>query len=382
MKTLRLLILFAVSFFVQKGISQNTSSHLRISVLTCGAGEELYTVFGHTAIRIIDSVNQSDIVYNFGNFDFNDPNFYTKFINGGLDYYLAISSFPEFMEEYRVDKRDVTEQELRLSDSAKLLIQQGLLRTLNSPARAYKYDFLYNNCTSRVRDILIKQAGLRTTTAIVPPNATFRNLLHTYLDRGDHAWVKLGIDLLLASPTDKKVNKVEAMFLPDYLMKGIDSSVYNSNANILSAKIVLNKGTTTTTENSKVPLHVFSILTVIIAIISLLPNKAARSITRGIDFILFFSTGLVGCLLLFLWFGSERGQFQYNYNLLMFLPTNAIAALLLWADPKRLQKYFTACSFIYAVTLLFWAWLPQQLNTALVPVALLLLFRCVQLRRR
>ncbi len=382
MKKVSLIVVLFISLFALRGFTQSIPSHLRISVLTCGPGEELYTVFGHTAIRIIDSTKQTDIVFNFGNFDFNDPDFYSKFIKGGLDYFLAISSFPEFMEEYRVDKRDVTEQELRLTDSTKLVIQKGLIEILNSPARSYKYDFLYNNCTSRVRDILINYAGLPTNKSIVPPKTTFRNLLYVYLNQGDHAWVKLGIDLLLASPVDRQVNKTEAMFLPDYLMRGIDSSVYNSKSGILSAKTILNKGVAGTNTNSDMPLYVFSLFAVIVAGISFLTNKIARSITRAIDFILFLVTGLVGCLLLFLWFGSDRGQFMYNYNLLLLLPTNAIAAFFLWADPRWLKKYFTACSIIYALTLLLWLWLPQQLNMALVPVAMLLLFRCLQLRKR
>jgi hypothetical protein len=100
-----LLFVFIITLFTQRITAQDSSSHLRISLLTCGAGEELYSTWGHTAIRILDIPAQTDIVYNFGFFDFNDPDFYTKFTRGKLDYFLVAQSFPDFMYEYQVEKR-------------------------------------------------------------------------------------------------------------------------------------------------------------------------------------------------------------------------------------------------------------------------------------
>jgi hypothetical protein len=180
-----LLFVFAIALLTQRITAQDSTSHLRISLLTCGASaEELYSTWGHTAIRIVDSVKQTDVVFNFGFFDFNDPDFYAKFTRGKLDYFLALQTFPDFMYEYQVEKRYVIEQELLLTGGTKLSIQEVLTRTLNSPARAYKYDFLYNNCTSRVRDILINYGGLKSERALVPAGTTFRNMLHEFLDKG------------------------------------------------------------------------------------------------------------------------------------------------------------------------------------------------------
>jgi hypothetical protein len=375
-KKISLVLLLFISLFAQHLEAQDTVPRLRISVLTCGPGEELYSTFGHTAIRIIDSTAQTDIVYNYGNFDFNDPDFYMKFTKGVLDYFLGVTSFAEFMYEYEVTKRDVTEQELLLTENAKLSIRKVLNETLFSAARFYKYDFLYDNCTSRVRDILIKYGGLQTDKLLVPEKTTFRNMLYEYLDKGNQPWSKLGIDILLASPIDIMVNKTESMFLPDYLMKGIDSS-----AGLVLQKKTLNKGAAIIAVNPNLPLYIFSAFAIIVAIISFATNKSARMTTRTLDFSLLLITGLIGILLVLLWFGTDRQVHDANYNLLWALPTNVIAAFAIWKKPSWLRRYFTVSSFVYAITLLLWAWLPQELNISLVPIVILLLFRSLALKR-
>lgn len=382
MKKINYYLLGIFCLFTIKLQAQAESTHLRISILTCGPGEELYSTFGHTAIRIIDSSRATDIVYNYGTFDFDDPDFYMKFTRGKLDYFLSVSSMPDFMYEYEVEKRPVTEQVLLLTDSSKTAIANALTTTLSSPARYYKYDFLYNNCTSRVRDILIRYAGLQTRVALVPAKTTFRDMLHEYLNKGDEAWSKFGIDLLLGSPIDKPVNIPESMFLPDYLMKGIDSSAQKNGAGILEQKRMILVGNDTVKTFHNWPLYLYTVIVTLLILISLLKNKTARILTKGIDFLLLFKTGLMGIFLLFMWFGTDHKACAANYNLLWAIPTNMIAAFALWKKPKWLQKYFTLTALIHALTLICWIWLPQQLNNALVPVVIYLFYRSVQLRKK
>ncbi len=376
MKKNSLLLILIISLLLQRSFAQDSSAHLRISLLTCGAGEDLYSTWGHTAIRIVDSARQTDIVYNYGNFDFQDPDFYSKFTRGKLDYYLAASGFAEFMYEYQVDKRDVTEQELRLTENTKLHIRRVLNETLNSPARMYKYDFAYNNCTSRVRDILINLAGLQLEKPLVPEGTTIRNMLHEFLDKGGQPWSKLGIDLLLGSPIDRKVNKMESMFLPDYLMKAADSSTNK----LVARKTILNQGMPLTPARNW-PLYIFSVVALLIIGTSLISTGVAIILIRILDTLLFLLTGLLGCFILFMWFGTDHKACAANYNLLWALPTHFIAAFFVWKKPNRFTKYFTACSILYILLLITWFWLPQQLNPAFIPVTFLLLFRSVQLRK-
>lgn len=375
---------FSILLFLLCGLysnAQDNRSGLRISVLTCAPGQELYSTFGHTAIRVVDSIQHTDIVYNYGTFDFSDPDFYSKFTRGKLDYFLSIASLPDFMYEYRSENRDVYEQVLALSEQSKKAIQQALNETLSGAARYYKYDFLYNNCTSRVRDIIMRYGGLEADQQLVPAGTSFRDMLHEYLDKGNQAWSKFGIDLVLGSPIDKKAGIAESMFLPDYLMKGIDSSVRSKDHKVLGEKILINRGTAQPEPFRDTPLLLFSVIAVIVGVLSLLKNKTAVQLSRGFDFVLFLSTGLIGCLLLFMWLATDHSACAANYNLLWAMPLNVVAAFAVWKRPGWFRKYMSVYAWLLLVTILGWFWLPQELNTGFLPIILLLLARCVQLRK-
>jgi hypothetical protein len=379
-KTGLLFILFAC-IFCTNITAQTDTSHLRVSLLTCAPGDELYSTFGHTALRLVDSSKQTDIIYNYGTFDFDDPDFYVKFTRGKLNYFLSVESLPQFMYEYQMEKRAVIEQELNIPASAKTAIADALTENLAGANRYYKYDFLYNNCTSRIRDIIQKYAGLSVPSPLVPQKTTFRNMLHEYLDKGGKPWSKLGIDLLLASPIDKKVTITQSMFLPDYLMKGIDSAAPGKDGSFIKSRTVINAGSPSAPGSNYWPLFILSGVCIVIAFVSLLKNKTAQTLTKVFDVLLFLKTGLIGCLLLFMWFGTDHKSCAVNYNLLWALPTHLIAAFTVWKRPKGLSQYFTASSVLYCLLLITWLWLPQQLNPAFIPVVLLLLFRSVQLRK-
>jgi len=355
--------------------------HLRISVLTCAPGDEMETLFGHTALRIIDSTKQTDLVFNYGTFDFDDPDFYFKFVRGKLNYSLSVEGLPNFLYEFQLTHRSVTEQELFLTDSTKQAINEAIAQNLVGNNRYYKYDFLYDNCTSRVKNILTKYAGMNIDKQLVPQGTSFRDMIHEYLDRGGMSWTKLGMDILLGSPSDKKVSINESMFLPDYLLKGIDSSVYSANPVLLKKQSILIAGNSDSTNHTNWPLIVFSVVTAVILTISFFKNSMAAKITRLFDSLILLITGLIGCLLLFTWFGTDHGSFAANYNLWWALPTNMIAAFAVWKKHGWLQKYFFISSLLYGLLLALWYWLPQQLNPAFIPIVLLLFLRNVRLSK-
>jgi hypothetical protein len=172
------------------------------------------------------------------------------------------------------------------------------------------------------------------------------------------------------------------MFLPDYLMKGIDSSVHTPSSRVLQEKILINRGNGNQAPFRNTPLILFSLLGIVAGIIASLKHKAAISFTKLIDFLLFLITGLIGCLLLFMWFGTDHAASAANYNLLWAMPCNLVAAFAVWKRPAWLQKYFTVYSIMLIATLLLWFLLPQELNTALLPVCLWLLFRSIRLRKK
>ena len=217
------IVLFFISFFSNSGKAQD-SSRIQISLLTCTPGEELYSTFGHSAIRIIDSNNVTDYVYNFGCFNFDDDDFYFKFIRGRLLYFVNVERTDEFIAAYHESNRNITEQTLSLTFNEKKEIQKALNENLKEENKFYKYDFFYDNCTTRVRDILSKyKSPSPEFPYVMPSGTTFRQAIHVYLDNNQQDWSKLGIDILLGQPTDKIMAASEQEFLPDNLLAALDS---------------------------------------------------------------------------------------------------------------------------------------------------------------
>ncbi|MBU3676979.1 MAG: DUF4105 domain-containing protein [Chitinophagaceae bacterium] len=193
---------------------------LQVSIITCGPGHDLYSVYGHSAVRIVDSTRGTDKVYNYGTFDFSDPEFYWKFTRGKLLYYLSVESYEGFVRNYDQEGRSVYEQILNLNRNDALAIQNFLETNTLPENKYYRYDFLFDNCSTRIRDIFPKLMGERFSFGIAmsDDSLSFRELLDVY-ERNIH-WERFGINLLLSSTVDRRMKGYESMFLPDYLQKG------------------------------------------------------------------------------------------------------------------------------------------------------------------
>ena len=155
-----LLFIFSCFIFNNKASAQDTSAStkLRISILTCDAGSDLYTIWGHTAVRVVDSINNTDYVFNFGTFDFETPNFIAKFMRGDLNYFIAANDFSSFYKEYKDNGRAVHEQVLKLSATEKEKWYQALIINMREENKFYLYNFISDNCTTRIKDGLFKHA--------------------------------------------------------------------------------------------------------------------------------------------------------------------------------------------------------------------------------
>jgi len=372
----KLLLFLFSSLLITFNLFAQDSCKLRISLLTCAPGEELYSTFGHTALRVQDSLTRADLVFNYGTFEFG-PDFYEKFIRGKLLYFLSVEEFSDFMYEYRVESRSVQEQVLQLSCGEKQKLYTALQTNAHEENKYYKYDFLFDNCTTRAGDIVVKNTRTPVTFKNILPKEipTFRNLIHSYLNAGHEYWSKLGIDILLGVKLDRKVSNTEAMFLPDYLLKGFDSATVNNHPLVGSPQTILQMPSPLNENSFFTPAIVFSLLFVIILALSLLRSKWAI-VTMGVfDFLFFFILGLSGLLILFMWFGTDHKVCRDNFNLLWAFPTNVAMAFFVHSKKPWVKNYFKIIFWLTIALAATWFFIPQQMNNALIPILLLIIFR-------
>lgn len=350
--------------------AQTDSCHLRISLLTASPGEELYSTFGHSALRVTDSVSNTDIVYNYGTFNFDEPGFYMKFVRGKLMYYLSREYFESFKAAYQQENRALTEQVLNLNCAEKQNIINLLNENLLPQNLYYKYDFLFDNCTTRLRDLVEKAAdGNVHFGKVLKTKRNFRNLIHEYLNKNDKQWSKLGIDILLGSNTDAIMQPREVMFLPDYLMKTFDNStianrpLVSKSSSLYDIELSANGK-----DNLTHPFFIFLCLFILIAMLSFSKNAVVQKLLHSFDGFLFFITGMLGLLILFMWIGTDHVMCNNNYNLLWAWPTHAIAAFYIHSEKAWAKKYFLVYALFSLILVVFWFALPQQMNVALLPI--------------
>ncbi len=355
------------------------SSRLRISLLTCTPGEELYATFGHSAFRVIDSNAVTDIVYNYGTFNFDDDGFYLKFARGKLLYYVSTEYFNDkdgymgFRSLYQSTNRGMTEQVLNLTAEEKKNILHFLNNNLKEENRYYKYDFFLDNCTTRLRDILKKEHDSSfCSNPVMPAGSRFRQAIHEYLDRNGKDWSKLSIDILLGMPCDAVMTAGQMQFLPDNLMKSLDSSrhlMVTSSQNLYPINEVSNGSYFFT------PLVTFSLLLAFIFLLGFVKNRFIQSTLTGFDGLFFFLTGLLGIVLVLMWTATDHQMCRNNLNLLWAWPTHAIMAFFVSSKKAWAKRYFSFTAVALTLVLISWFFLPQQMNNGLIPLVLLLIYR-------
>ena len=193
---------------------------LQISLLTCGPGQEAYSIYGHTAIRVKNLATGDDIVVNYGVFDMSKSHFVLRFIFGLTDYTMGITDFSHFCAEYAYDKRWVKEQPLNLTPSEKLRIEEALMENYRPENRVYRYNIFYDNCTTRARDMIVENLDGKVAYPSTMLATPYRELIYQYSYR--HPWTKFGNDLLLGVKADAPTTDEQRQFLPEYLMRDFE----------------------------------------------------------------------------------------------------------------------------------------------------------------
>lgn len=362
----RSILFLAVVLFSQLAFSQlpQLTQSSKISVLTCSTSTELYSAFGHTAFRVQDSTLGIDVVYNYGTFDPDKPNFYINFALGDMQYSLSRRRFEDFLYDYELEKRWVREQILDLTIGEKNELFSFFEQNYLPENRDYAYDPLFNNCSTIVADILEDQyedAIVLKETHIEKP-FTFRQLIMQHLDW--NSWSAFGINLCYGSVVDRKATVKEHMFLPYYAMYQLRNATKNGKPLLLRERNVLNypekqgNGYFPST-----PLFwILFILLFTIAITYL--DLVHQTRNKWLDFGLFLITGLIGLILLFLWFGTDHSGTPKNFNVLWAFPANIVAAFYLLNKkvPKWLPKYLWVALGLMGLLILLWIFKVQVLS--------------------
>jgi hypothetical protein len=354
------------------------SDKSEISIITCGPSQaELYSAFGHSAIRAYDSIQGIDYAFNYGLFSFDQPHFYLNFARGSSFYILGVEEYPDFEYGYIYYNRFIHEQKLNLTLEQKQKVYEFLLWNARKENRSYRYDYFYDNCATRVRDVFNKilKDEVHFDSSYIKTNYTIRNLTDLYLVQ--QPWGDLGIDICLGLPMDKKISPYQYMFLPDYIESSFDHATVNGKPLVKEKKVIYDAKSEKVTGLPH-PWIVFGILAVITLLLSFYDWKR-KKISKWFDLILFSTVGWIGILLILLWTATDHKAAAYNFNLLWAFPLHAIAAIVLLKKnpPSWLTKYFTATEVILGFTILFWFLLPQQLNLFLMPVVFSLVVRAV-----
>jgi hypothetical protein len=331
--------LFSLLLSYTIGFSQSLplSKDAKISVLTCGLGNESYSFFGHTAIRVVDPQNNIDVVYNYGNFDFRTPNFVAKFAKGDLQYFVGVASFSDFINEYNYDKRSVFEQELLISQNLKQKLFDKLNSTLSSEDRYYTYKFIDKNCTTMVVDIINTTLGGEVLVKKGNTDVTYRSILYPYFD--GHFYEKLGTSIIFGTKVDQLGTTI---FLPFELKNSLEKTTFQN-------KPLAGKSKTFLSFEKETPMslwnNVYTYL-FILAFVVLAHNKI-------IDKIYLLILSLMGIFFVAVGFYSLHHELAMNYNILLFSPLLLILLFFSIAKNKIWTYRFSVLHLIFLIVYLF-----------------------------
>ncbi|HEY1054341.1 MAG TPA: DUF4105 domain-containing protein [Emticicia sp.] len=381
MKRYALLILFAfISLFSS---AQMLSPYATVSLLTIAPGDALYSTFGHSGIRIKDPMQALDIVYNYGAFEFRTKGFYLKFLRGTLPYKISVDYYENEIYGWSYENRLVGEQVLNLSQQQKQDIYAFLIKNQLPENRFYSYKFFYDNCSSRLRDVLKTVCGDSLTFPNnVHADSSYRQWIDVYARKNNKLWADFGMDLAIGEPSDLITGASGAMFLPDNLRDAFDKAKIKRNGvwqPLVSQKKDLNPEVLNGVIKEKetiTPNILFWGLFVLAGGLTFLQLKKDNS-NFLFDKILFTITGIVGWVIVFLWFFTNHGVTEYKLNIIWAYPLLFPIALLIKKDTSRtwLATHFMAYGVIQILLLLSWAFLPQEINNSLIPVVLILAMR-------
>ena len=392
-----LAILLGITCFFQSRILQAQENPLSdsayISLITVSPGEEIYAHYGHTAIRVADPKNSFDLVFNYGLFDFNSPNFLYRFVKGETDYVCGAFSYSDFLLEYQMENRIVIEQVLNLNPPEKEAVWQALVKNIQPEFRTYRYNFFFNNCSTKPRDVLVRGIQGKVDYQTNGYFPTLRSVIHHYTN--SHPWTQFGIDLLIGAQADDSASLSDQQFAPELLYKSFATAVILDDSAkirplVLETRQAVSQDVSRLPKASKLPGPVpvawfLCLLVTACTLYEFLKSKHFQAVTA----VLYGIFGITGSIIAFMVLFSIHPTTHVNYILLWQNPLHLIFAfgMIFGSFRKRIANPYLAINLLLQLFALAGIWfLPQQLHPAMAPLLLLMLMRTAlgigQLRKK
>ncbi|MFY0605593.1 MAG: DUF4105 domain-containing protein [Cyclobacteriaceae bacterium] len=376
-------LLFSTLFFVGLlGAAQpiKVSEKAQFSIMTLGPyQEELYSAFGHSAIRFYDPESNIDWVYNYGVFDFDQENFFVNFALGKMLYKLGLSKYPRFRDYYISNDRFITEQRLNLTQEENQALYDFLAENYKPENKEYYYNYVYDNCATKMYDVLdaVFPGRINFDLTYTEQDKTIRDLMDDYLEY--QPWGDWIIDIGLGLQIDHEASAKEYMFLPDYIEKAFANATFQRDS--ITVPLVLERVEVHTSsdvapeQSMFTPFNFFVILFFVVGFFTNRDFKRNKR-TKWIDPLLFTIAGLLGWWVVFLWFGTVHLS-KDNLNILWAIPLHVPFAYMIGVKKLQpfLSKYFLIVAGWYVVLLVIWTALPQPLHMALIPLILTMILR-------
>ena len=350
--------------------SMSNADSIQISLLTCSPGKEVWAQYGHTAIRYYDKESGEDLAINYGIFSLDQTYFIPRFVLGMTDYRMGVQPMDIFLAQYSYEGRAVIEQVLNLSNEDKEVIYKALQENMKPENVVYRYNYFFDNCTTRARDMLTNHLHGKVVYPPAEEDATFRSMIHKWNNK--YEWAQFGEDLLLGVNADRKTTKSEQQFLPENLRSDFDKASYNGKPLVKETNVLL--AAENEVAEPAFPLSPLSIALIFAAIslVMMLLSYRRQQVYWAWDLALMLTSGLMG-IIFFIMIFSQHPCVSLNFILFFF---NPLPLCFLYSTVKKKKVTWWKIWGVLIILGLFGS-LFQEIPLPILIVASFLLLHCI-----
>ena len=350
--------------------SMTNPDRIQISLLTCSPGKEVWAQYGHTAIRYYDKESGEDLAINYGIFSLDQTYFIPRFVLGMTDYRMGVQPMDMFLAQYSYEGRGVVEQVINLSAEDKEVIYKALQENMKPENVVYRYNYFFDNCTTRARDMLVNHLHGKVVYPPAEEDATFRSMIHKWNNK--YEWSQFGEDLLLGVNADRKTTKSEQQFLPENLRSDFDKARYNGKPLVKETNVLLDAETEVA--EPVFPLSPLSVALIfaVISLVMMLFSYRRQQVYWAWDLALMLTSGLMG-IIFFVMIFSQHPCVSLNFILLFF---NPLPLFFLYSTIKKKKVIWWKIWGVLIILGLFGS-LFQEIPLPILIVASFLLLHCI-----